>query len=81
LARPRRLAAQGGNGSSQKLQVLVDGAVVGTFTPADANYALFSTDTFTVPAGAHTISFLGTDPNGRDKSRNRPLGVRPFAGR
>jgi hypothetical protein len=64
------LAAQRGNGnvSSQTLQVLVDGMVVGTFTPADVNYASFTTDTFTVPAGMHTISFVGVDPDGQDNT-------------
>jgi hypothetical protein len=64
------LAAQRGDGnfSSQTFQVLVDGAVVGTFHPADANYASFTTNSFTFSsAGSHTITFVGTDPDGADK--------------
>jgi hypothetical protein len=58
-------AAQRGNdNSNQTFQVLVDGNVVDTFTPADANYTSYATSSFTVTAGAHTIAFLGTDPSG-----------------
>jgi hypothetical protein len=57
-----------GNASSQTLQVLVDGMVVGTFTPADANYAGYTTSRFTVTAGAHTIAFVGLDPDGLDNT-------------
>ena len=62
-------AAQRGNGnySSQTFQVLVDGTVVGTFTPADTNYAGYTTSKFTVGAGPHTVTFVGLDPDGADK--------------
>jgi hypothetical protein len=64
------LAAQRANGnvSSQTIQVWVDGAVVGTFTPADSNYASFTTDSFTVADGVHTVSFVGIDPDGQDNT-------------
>jgi aryl-phospho-beta-D-glucosidase BglC (GH1 family) len=64
------LAAQRGNGnaSSQTLQFLVDGMVVSTFSPVDTNYAPYTTDRFTVPAGAHTISFVGIDLDGYDNT-------------
>ena len=54
-------AAQRGNfGTSQQdVQVLVDGMVVGTFTPAGTSYAPYTTAAFTVAAGSHTITFQG----------------------
>jgi hypothetical protein len=63
-------AAQRGNGnaSSQTFQVLIDANVVGTFTPADSNYTGFTTGTFNVTTGAHTVSFAGTDPDGLDNT-------------
>jgi hypothetical protein len=62
-------AAQRGNYqySSQTIQVQVDGNVVGTYTPPDTSYSAYNTPSFTVTAGAHTISFVGTDPDGGDK--------------
>jgi len=63
-------AAQRGNyqASNQTFQVLVDGTVVGTFTPAGTSYAEYSTDSFTVASGPHTIEFAGIDPNGGDNT-------------
>jgi hypothetical protein len=65
------LAAQRGNyqeGSGQTFQVLVDGVVVGTFTPGGTDYAAYRTDTFTVGAGVHTIRFVGLGPDGLDNT-------------
>jgi hypothetical protein len=64
------LAAQRGNYqySSQTFQVLIDGNVVGTFTPDGTSYAAYTTDSFTVTAGAHTIQFVGLDPDGQDNT-------------
>jgi hypothetical protein len=53
--------------SSQTIQVQVDGTVVGTFTPGSTSYTAYTTASFTVTAGSHTITFLGTDPDGADK--------------
>src|SRR5262249_19958863 len=63
-------AAQRGNfqASAQTLQVLVDGVVVGTFTPADTSYGAFTTNAFTVAAGAHTVAFVGLNPQGGDNT-------------
>jgi hypothetical protein len=63
-------AAQRGNdNSSQRFQVLIDGAVVvGTYTPGDASYTAYTTASFTVTAGSHTISFIGLDPDGGDNT-------------
>jgi ELWxxDGT repeat protein len=52
----------------QDLQVLVDGQIVGTFTPTGGNYAAFQTATFTVAAGNHKIAFLGLDSAGGDNT-------------
>jgi hypothetical protein len=54
--------------SSQTIQVQVDGNVVGTFTPPDTNYSAYNTASFPVTAGAHTIAFVGTDPDGQDNT-------------
>jgi polygalacturonase len=75
-----------GNSSSQSIQVLVDGVPVGTFTPADVNYAPFTSDSFTVTAGAHTVSFVGIDPDGQeniaflDEASVDPAGTAPGPG-
>ena len=45
----------------------VDGTAVGTFTPGSASYTAYTTASFTVTAGLHTIRFVGLDPDGADK--------------
>ena len=58
-------AAQRANqGSSEDFQVLVDGAIVGTFTPGGTTYQTYATGPFTVAAGSHTIAFTGLDSAG-----------------
>src|SRR5262249_44456353 len=54
--------------SSQTFQVLIDGVVVGTFTPSSPSYVTFATSTFAVAAGVHTITFVGLNPNGGDNT-------------
>jgi hypothetical protein len=64
-------AAQRGSyeaAQQQNFEVLVDGAVVGTFTPPNTSYTQFSTAVFTVAAGTHTITFQGLDTAGGDNS-------------
>jgi cell surface hyaluronidase len=63
-------AAQRGNygTSNEAFQVLVDGRVVGTITPASTTYANYTTASFSVIAGSHTIAFAGLDPSGADYS-------------
>ena len=63
-------AAQRGNYqvSSQTFEVLVDGTVVGIFTPSGTSYATFTTGPFTVGLGGHTMSFVGLNPNGGDNT-------------
>jgi hypothetical protein len=47
---------------------LVDGTVVGTFTPSGASYQTYITASFTVAAGSHTITFQGLDSAGGDNT-------------
>jgi hypothetical protein len=63
-------AAQRGNiqASQEDFQVLVDGAFVGTFTPAGTSYAAYASNVFTVTAGSHTIAFQGVDSAGGDNT-------------
>jgi len=63
-------AAQRGNngGSNQDFAVLVDGAVVSTFRPTGKPYQSYSTASFTVTAGAHTIAFQGLNSVGGDNT-------------
>jgi hypothetical protein len=49
--------------SAEDFQVLVDGSVVGTYTPA-LGYTAYTTSSFTVAAGVHTITFQGLDSAG-----------------
>ncbi len=63
-------AAQRANhqASQQNFQVLVNGAVVGTFTPSGTTYQTYTTSAFSVAAGVHTIKFLGLDSAGGDNT-------------
>jgi glucose/arabinose dehydrogenase len=54
--------------SQEDLAVLVDGVVVGTFTPAGTSYAAYSTGPFVLPAGSHTVTFQGLDSVGGDNT-------------
>jgi hypothetical protein len=64
------MAAQRGNMKNQneEIEVLVDGRVVGTVTPAGTTYGSYQTSMFTVLSGMHTIQFLGVDPSGADET-------------
>ncbi|MBX7103146.1 MAG: hypothetical protein K1X57_03645 [Gemmataceae bacterium] len=61
-------AAQRGNvPGTQTLQVLVDGAVVGSFnTVSGTGYTSLTSTTFNLSAGTHTITFKGTNLYGVD---------------
>ena len=63
-------AAQRGNhqASQQNFNVLIDGNVVGTFTPSGTSYESYSTTAFTVTAGTHTVTFQGLDSAGGDNT-------------
>jgi fibronectin type 3 domain-containing protein len=54
--------------STQKIEVEVDSTVVGTFTPSGTSYNLYTSKSFTVTAGTHTVQFIGLDPNGGDNT-------------
>lgn len=49
--------------SSQNFQVLIDGQVIGTFTPGGIKYKLYSTSYFTATTGKHVLSFQGLNSN------------------
>ena len=53
---------------SQQIEVLVDGAEVGSITPSGTTYAPYETSNFTVAAGTHTIQFLGMSPASADST-------------
>jgi len=56
-------AAQRG-GNHQNFDVYVDSALIGNFTPVSSAFNAYTTDIFTVPAGPHTVTFLGkTSPD------------------
>src|SRR5262249_41087879 len=63
-------AAQRANvqASRQNFSILVDGNNVGTFTPAGSTYALYSTSSFTLTPGTHTVTFQGLDTAGGDNT-------------
>jgi serine/threonine protein kinase len=54
------LAVQRADSSSaQSLWVLIDNTVVGAFTPVGGNYLYYTTPSFTVSPGIHTLQFRG----------------------
>jgi hypothetical protein len=57
-----------GNLDNETFQVLVDGVVVGTFTPGDTSYTAYTTSSFTVAGGPHTVSVVGLDPGGENNT-------------
>jgi hypothetical protein len=59
------MAAQRANqGHFQQIEVLIDGAFVGTITPTAIVYGPYQTHNFTVKAGTHTVTFVGLNPKG-----------------
>ncbi len=64
-------AAQRGNlgVEKQNFEVLINGSVVGTFTPSSTSYQSYSTAAFTVPdTGTPVITFQGLDSAGGDNT-------------
>ena len=50
------------------IAVQIDGVTVGTFTPtSNSHYDAFQTDSFTLSAGVHRISFVGLTNDGSDR--------------
>ena len=63
------LAAQRGNdGSNQDFAVDLDGQEIARFTPSGTNYRTYTTPTFAVTAGPHTLKFVGLDSAGGDNT-------------
>ncbi len=64
------LAAQRGNtqASYHDFDVLIDGVLLVTVRPQDTTYRSYTTPTFTVTAGAHTIAFRGKNTAGGDNT-------------
>jgi hypothetical protein len=56
------------NHGGQTFEVLVDGNVVATVTPAGTSYETDTTDPFTVATGEHSIAFVGLNPLGGDNT-------------
>jgi archaellum component FlaG (FlaF/FlaG flagellin family) len=54
--------------TSQTFQVLVDGGSVGTFNPSGTSYANYTTASFTLATGNHTVKFVGLNPHGGDNT-------------
>jgi len=50
--------------SNESFQVLIDGNAVATFNPAGSSYQSFTTASFPLAAGTHTIAFVGTNSHG-----------------
>lgn len=62
-------AARRGNwGGANDFRVLVDGLVVGTFTPAGTAYQTLSTGPFSVTSGAHVLRFESINSAGGDNT-------------
>ncbi len=62
-------AAQRANyGTAQSFEVLVDGAVVGTFGNLSTTYQSLTTATFHLSVGSHTIAFVGQAPSSGDST-------------
>jgi uncharacterized delta-60 repeat protein len=58
-------AAQRGNyPSNSTIQVQIDGQMVGSITPTGTSYAAYTTNSFTVTAGSHTVQFVGVGVGG-----------------
>jgi hypothetical protein len=51
------------NNGGQAFNVLVDGKLIATITPASASYSSYSTSAFTVAAGVHIIALSGLNPH------------------
>jgi subtilase family serine protease len=63
-------AAQRGNRNNggEDFNVLIDGALVGTFKPTSTSYTLFSATISNLTAGSHSIEFVGVDSAGGDNT-------------
>ncbi len=56
-----QLAQRASDKISQTIAILVDGTLLGMFTPAGSTYQLVTTAAFNMTAGSHLITFQGTN--------------------
>jgi len=56
------------NASVEDFQILVDGQVIGTFTPSSFKYKQYSTASFAVTTGSHVLTFQGLDSKGGENT-------------
>ena len=61
-------AKRGNSGGSNDLCVLIDGVPRGTVTPSQTSYAAFSSQPFSVSAGAHELTVQGLNSAGGDNT-------------
>lgn len=61
-------AAKRSGYGNHDFQILIDGSVVGTITTTSTSYNDFTTSSFSVGAGIHTLEFLGVNTLGGDKT-------------
>lgn len=54
--------------SSQDFEVKIDGQPIGTFRPVSIAYTTYTTNTFSLSAGSHTVSFEGLNSWGGDNT-------------
>ena len=54
--------------NNEDFQILIDGQVVGTFTPDSFKYKQYSTSSFTVSVGSQVLTFQGIDSKGGDNT-------------
>ena len=54
--------------SRQTVQVSIDSQVVATVVPGSSAYTPFTSSNFTVTAGSHSVTFIGTNPFGGDNT-------------
>lgn len=64
LAAQRKNTQHGG----QTFRVLIDGSVIGTFTPGSTHYASYATGPFTVNEGTRVVAFQALNPRGGDNT-------------
>jgi hypothetical protein len=61
-------AAERANYGLQNFNILVDGNIVATCQPSSTSYQTFTTPSFYVGSGSHTITFQGLDSCGTDST-------------
>ncbi len=64
----RAAQRKGINTSVENFRVLIDGRAIGTFAPSSFKYKVHSTNSFTVSAGSHVLTFQGLDSHGGDNT-------------